>query len=301
MHTFANPSPTKAPFDGAQQHSSFSIDPSSGILYGQSAAGGSGDQGMLYAVQPDGTGFTDLHDFKKADASDPHGRIVLAGGVLYGIAGAGGSSNFGAVYAYQLTAPPSGSAFTVLHTFAGGAKDGALSDHGYLTPVTVGSGTFFFGMTQCGGAGGGKDACGKSNGGGDGVIFQIDPTAAPGSHAAFSIAYSFQGTEMGDGASPFGSLLYDGTYLYGTTRVGGAYDGGVVFRLLPPSFGSTATPDILYAFGKSPNDGLNPIDNVIKVGDTLYGLTVNGGTSGPAPAGKGSGNGAIFAIPVPAH
>jgi uncharacterized repeat protein (TIGR03803 family) len=293
VHTFADPSPTVAPFDGAEQHSSFSIDPTSGALYGQSAAGGANDHGMLYSVQPDGATFTDLYDFAKSDGDDPHGRIVLVSGVLYGIARKGGSSDLGAVYAYRLT----GSHFTVLHTFAGGHGDGASSDHGYLTPVTLGGETTLFGMTQCGGAGTGQDACSHSDGGGDGVIFQINPT--PDGSATFSIVHSFQGTEKNDGAGPYGSLLYDGTYLYGTTSAGGAYDKGTVFRFTPPSFGGTVTPTVLYEFGTKTDDGIKPIDDVIKLGDTLYGMTVYGGASGPSPDDVGvHGSGAIFALPL---
>jgi uncharacterized repeat protein (TIGR03803 family) len=285
VHTFANPLPTSAPYDGAQQHSSFTVDPNSGALYGQTANGGANGKGMLYSVNTDGTGFTDLHDFSKSDADDPHGRIVLVDQTLYGIARQGGASNFGAVYAYGLAGT-----FTVLHTFAGGANDGATSDHGFVTPVVIDGRTVLFGMTQCGGtgSGSGKDACSGSGGGGDGVIFQVDPAAGSGS-ANFNIAYSFQGTAQGDGAAPYGSLMYDGTYLYGTTSAGGQFDKGTVFRLTPPAFGMTATPTVLYSFGGAPNDGAKPIDNVIEVGSTLYGLTVYGG----------AGSGTIFAVPLP--
>lgn len=301
VHTFGG-----AP-DGAQQHSSFSIDPITGVLYGQSAAGGASNDGLLYAVNPDGTGFTPLHSFTKAEGRNPHGRIMLVDGVLYGIARsdgtlADGTSGQGAVFACTLTTtkPLACASFAVLHTFAGGNGDGALSDHGYLTPVAIGGKTVLFGLTQCGGSGSGKNACGSSDGGGGGVVFQIDPSATPGSSKAFNLVYSFQGNEHGDGAGPYGSLLYDGTHLYGTTSAGGTYDGGTVFRFKPVPFGSTTTPDVIYAFGAAKGDGSKPIDNVIRVGSMLYGMTVYGGAPGASPDDtKVTGNGAIFAIPVP--
>jgi uncharacterized repeat protein (TIGR03803 family) len=285
--------------DGAQQHSSFSIDPMSGLLYGQSAAGGANNDGLLYAVSTDGTQFISLHDFKKGTGRDPHGRIVLDNGVLYGITRsdgdlpAAGKYGYGTVFAYKLASPLANGPVSVLHVFAGAPDDGALSDHGYLTPVAVGSKTIFFGMTQCGGAGTGKSSCASSDGGGAGIIFQIDPTATPGSKEAFSIVYSFQGQEHGDGAAPYGSLMYDGTYLYGTTSDGGAYGNGTVFRFKPVAFGATATPTQLYQFGANANDGAKPIDNVIRIGSTLYGMTVYGG------AGASPGSGTVFAIPLP--
>lgn len=308
VHTFANPSPTTAPFDGAQQHSSFSIDPVTGVLYGQSAAGGANGDGMLYAVNPDGSGFTDLHDFAKDDGRNPHGRIVLVDGVLYGIAKSDGKLpgsdhdgkyGFGSVYAFPVTTPLANGPVSVLHVFAGAPDDGAYSDHGYLTAVTVGGKTLLFGLTQCGGAGPKNAAC-KGNGDGSGVVFQVDPAAAPGSARAFSIVHSFQAGSASDGALPYGSLMYDGTYLYGTTSAGGAYGNGTVFRFAPVPMGGTATPTLLYQFGADANDGIKPIDNVIRVGNTLYGMTVYGGASGPSPDEPSvNGSGTIFAIPLP--
>jgi len=308
VHTFANPSPASAPFDGAQQHSSFSIDPVTGVLYGQSAAGGATNDGMLYAVNPDGSGFTDLHDFSKDDGRNPHGRIVLVDGVLYGIAKSdgrlpdsdgGGKYGFGSVYAFPVTTPLANGPVSVLHVFAGAPDDGAYSDHGYLTAVTVGGKTILFGMTQCGGAGPKNAAC-KGNGDGSGVVFQIDPAAAPGSAKAFAVVHSFQAASATDGALPYGSLMYDGTYLYGTTSAGGAYGNGTVFRFAPVPMGGTATPTLLYQFGANANDGIKPIDNVIRVGNALYGMTVYGGASGPSPDDPSvNGSGTVFAIPLP--
>lgn len=290
---------------GAQQHSSFSVDPVTGMLYGMTAEGGDHGGGLLYAVKPDGTNFVALYSFHKSEGTNPHGRIVLVNGVLYGILRSDGTtsdgkSGHGAVFSFKLTSPLAAGAITVLHTFAGGNDDSGLSDHGYLTPVTVGGKTILFGLTQCGGSGSGKDACGSSDGGGGGTLFQIDPSATPGSSAAYNLAYSFQGEAQGDGAGPYGSLMYDGQYLYGTTSAGGKHGMGTVFRVAPMAMGSTATPTILAHFGGSSNDGQKPIDNVIRVGNTLYGLTVYGGASGKSPDSSSyTGNGAIFAIPLP--
>ncbi|MFO1413752.1 MAG: choice-of-anchor tandem repeat GloVer-containing protein [Burkholderiales bacterium] len=312
VHTFANPSPTKAPYDGAQQHSSFSIDPGTGFLYGQTAAGGANGNGMLYAMQSDGSQFTDLYDFPKDGGTDPHGRIVLVSGtqkVLYGITrkdgllstSSSGSKNYGygTVFAFTLNAAGTGGTASVLHVFGGAPDDGALSDHGYVTPVTVNGRTLLYGMTQCGGAGP-KNANCKGNGDGSGVIFAIDPSATPGSSGAYAVIYSFQATSSKDGAMPYGSLMYDGTYLYGTTSAGGKYGNGTVFRFAPVAPGSTATVTLLYEFGGQANDGIKPIDNVIKVGNTLYGMTVYGGVTTASPDNPDiTGNGTVFAIPLP--
>jgi len=302
------------PDAGAQQHSSFSIDPQTGMLYGQTAKGGTRDGGLLYAISPDGSTFVPLHNFTEDEGSNPHGRIVLDNGVLYGIARSNGTvpadaaghkaSGHGAIYAFTLTTPLASGPITVLHTFAGGPDDGALSDHGYLTPVTDSHGKrIFYGLTQCGGTGSGADACASKDGGGDGVIFQIDPSAAADGRGGFSIVHSFKGKENDDGADPYGSLMFDGTYLYGTTSLGGKHDQGTVFRIKPPDrFGDTAEPEILYHFGDHHDDGHKPIDNVVEYCHVLYGMTVYGGASGPSPDDTSeTGRGAIFAIPNPSR
>ncbi len=87
-----------------------------------------------------------------------------------------------------------------------------------------------------------------------------------------------------DGANPYGSLLIDGTDLYGTTASGGAANKGTVFHLSTDG----GNFSILHSFAGNP-DGEKPIDNVIMLNNTLYGMTVFGGTSN---------EGTIFAIPL---
>lgn len=286
IHTF-----TDTP-DGAQQHSSFSIDPVSGALYGQTASGGAKGKGLLYSIAPNGSAFTPLHDFSKSEGDDPHGRIVLVGRTLWGIARKGGASDLGTVYSYDLDT----ATFSVVHQFSGAPNDSAFSDHGYLTPVTIGGKVLLFGLTQCGGSGTGADACAGSSGGGDGTVFVVDTSTAP---ASFSVFYSFRGTENGDGADPYGSLLFDGTYLYGTTSSGGKYDKGTVFRIAPALPGMPASSSIVYSFGSSPGDGARPIDNVIEYNNALYGMTVYGGANVPSPDNSNfTGNGTVFAVPL---
>ena len=312
VHTFANPSPATAPFDGAQQHSSFSIDATTGLFYGQSAAGGANGNGMLYAMKSDGTQFTDLYDFPKDGGTDPHGRIVLVActpNVLYGITRKDGllstaadgskSYGYGTILAFTLNAAGTGGTASVLHVFAGAPNDAAFSDHGYLTPATVGGKTYLFGMTQCGGAGPKNAAC-AGNGDGSGAIFALDPTLPAGSSGAYAVVYSFQAASAIDGALPYGSLMYDGTYLYGTTSAGGQYGNGTVFRFAPVAPGGSASPTLLHPFGGKANDGIKPIDNVVKVGNMLYGMTVYGGAPGASPDDPAvNGNGTVFAIALP--
>jgi len=280
IHAFAG-----APSDGAQQHSSFSIDTSTGVLYGQSALGGTHDHGFIYSIAPGGGATTPIYSFSSSDGEEPHGRILQVGSTLWGITRKGGSADLGTVFSYRLPSGP----FTVVHNFTGAGSDGAHSDHGYLTAVASGSDTILYGMTQCGGTGRGGDESDCSGmGGGDGVIFQID--TATGNYNTF---YQFTGTNNNDGADPYGSLLYDPAsgYLYGTTRLGGSHDDGTVFRIAPQAFGATGSIQQFYHFDGTNGDGAKPIDNVIVDAGTVYGMTTEGGSS--------KDDGTVFAIPIP--
>lgn len=73
-----------------------------------------------------------------------------------------------------------------------------------------------------------------------------------------------------EGRNPCSGFYNNGTYLYGTTRLGGTSDFGTLFRMLPNGSGYTKLHDF----------GLNsvPLTAPIQVGSNLYGVTPNGGT-----------------------
>ncbi|MDD2769202.1 MAG: hypothetical protein PHT19_10740, partial [Methylococcus sp.] len=87
-----------------------------GRLYGTTFQGGNSDAGTVYALAPDGSGYTVLHSFDGANGSSPQaGLIQGADGRMYGTASEGGSSNAGAVYALAAD----GRGYSVLHSFDG--------------------------------------------------------------------------------------------------------------------------------------------------------------------------------------
>src|SRR2546425_1152833 len=69
---------------------------SGNTLYGTARDGGSGGNGTVFAVNTDGTGFTNLYSYTftqyytNSDGADPHG-LILSGNTLYGTT-YGGSS-----------------------------------------------------------------------------------------------------------------------------------------------------------------------------------------------------------------
>ena len=87
---------------------------SGNTLYGTAARGGSAAGGTVFAVNTDGTGFTNLHSFTaNSDGVDPIGALVLLGNTLYGTASDGGSYNAGTLFAVNTD----GTGFRNLHNF----------------------------------------------------------------------------------------------------------------------------------------------------------------------------------------
>jgi uncharacterized repeat protein (TIGR03803 family) len=86
-----------------------------------------------------------------------------------------------------------------------------------------------------------------------------------------------------DGSFPFGALVSDRSgNLYGTTEVGGPFQGGTVYKLTrPTTLGGSWTESILYSFGTSSTDGTAPKGALVFDGKgNLYGSASIGGTLG---------------------
>jgi len=68
--------------DGA--HPSGSLILSDNTLYGTTTYGGYWGRGTVFAINTDGTGFTNLHSFSFSDGSNPQAGLVLSSNTLYG-------------------------------------------------------------------------------------------------------------------------------------------------------------------------------------------------------------------------
>ena len=179
-------------------------------LYGMTYYGGAGDLGTIFKFDTKKNVETVLHSFAGGtnDGAYPYGSLTLSGTTLYGMTFEGGAGGKGTIFKLDTKT----NVVTVLHSFAGGANDGA-SPYGSLTL----SGTTLYGMTRSGGAGQA------------GTIFKFD-TATD----LVTVLHSFAGG-ANDGASPYGSLTLSGTTLYGMTEAGGADGGfGTIFSI--PTF-----------------------------------------------------------------
>ncbi len=81
---------------------------SSNTLYGTAQFGGSSGKGTVFAVKPDGAGFTNLHSFTatvsgtNSDGANPLCSLILSGSIFYGTTPKGGSSGGGTVFSLLL-------------------------------------------------------------------------------------------------------------------------------------------------------------------------------------------------------
>jgi uncharacterized repeat protein (TIGR03803 family) len=251
------------------------------VLYGMTSEGGkkggtTGD-GTVFSFDTSDNTYTRIYSFEGKQGADPHGQLILDpdGTTFYGMTRAGGPHDVGVIFSFsaKCSATSCKYKYKVLHNFACpghstpmcvDSSDGATPDHGTL----VQNNSTLFGLTTYGGAFG------------NGALFSI---RTDGSH--FKILQSFGNPGTNDGINPYGSLTLNGTTLYGTTQLGGSQGFGTVFQI--DTTGDNY--DRIYDF-QGGNDAANPIDNVILLDDTLYGMTEAGGQCG---------DGAIFSLVPP--
>jgi uncharacterized repeat protein (TIGR03803 family) len=233
-------------------------------LYGTAGAGGSSGNGTVFAVNTDGTGFTNLHSFTafpfghytNTDGANPSASLVLSGNALYGTAEAGGGGGVGTVFALDTD----GSGFTNLHSFTP-EPYGTNGDGGNPESSLIILGNTLYGTASGGGGYGG------------GTVFAVNTDGT-----GFTNLHTFTGGS--DGANPSASLVLSGNTLYGTAVLGGTNGSGTVFALNTDGSGFTN----LHSFTPEPygtnGDGANPSASLVLSGNTLYGTTVHGGSGG---------------------
>ena len=165
-------------------------------LYGSTAYGGASDDGVLFSIGTDGTGYKLLHQFTGTDGKIPAGFLRIGqGGVLYGVTQQGGPSypkkNYGVLFSLK----PDGT-YAVLHVFTNG-PDGSAPN----TLLIASNGTLVGSATYAGS--GISSQCRQ----GCGTVFEYAPTTA-----AFTVLHSFDGF---DGAFPYVGSFGPGPTIYG--------------------------------------------------------------------------------------
>jgi uncharacterized repeat protein (TIGR03803 family) len=249
--------------DGANPYAGLVL--SGNILYGTASGGGSLDNGTVFAVNTNGTGFVVLHSFTGGnDGSSPYGELVLSGTNLYGTAFGGGADSEGTVFKIST----GGTGFAVLHSFTG--SDGSLPYAGLVL-----SGTILYGTASQG--------AGTSGG----IVFAVNTSGT-----GFSILHNF--AALSDGSDLQAGLILSGNALYGTALFGGGFDNGTIFTV------NTNGTDFanVYSFtalnGAANSDGAFPYAGLIQSANALYGTAAAGGISSNGTAFAVNTNGAGF-------
>jgi len=244
LHSFTN-SP-----DGANPYASLIL--SGNTLYGTTQFGGSSNIGTVFAVNTDGTGFTNLYSFIGSSyEANPRASLILSGNTLYGTATYGGGSDNGTVFAINTN----GMGFTNLYSFTGGS-DGANPFDGLILSGNTLYGTAFNGGSSY-----------------SGTLFAVNTSGT-----GFTNLYTFTGGS--DGGNPFAGLILSGSTLYGTAEFGGSSGRGTMFAINTNGMGFTN----LYSFTAAPypnftnSDGGNPFGGLILSGNTLYGTAAYAGS-----------------------
>jgi uncharacterized repeat protein (TIGR03803 family) len=223
--------------------------------------------------------FTTLVNFDGSDGDGPSVVIQATDGNFYGTASGGGICPYcGTVF--KIT--PSGT-LTTLYTFCAqtNCADGD-SPFGGVIQATDGN---FYGTTSSGWSNNGN--CPDNMG--CGTIFKI--TAA----GNLTTLYSFCTlTNCIDGWAPDAGLVQgaDGNF-YGTTNLGGAHQGGTVYKITPA--GELTT---LYSFCAQANctDGYDPNALIRATDGNFYGTTISGGAGQTTTCEISAGCGTVFKI-----
>ena len=225
-------------------------------LYGTAHGGGLGGYGNIFAINTDGSGFTNLHNFStpvnsptNSDGLSPFAGLIAAGNTLFGTTSEGGSRGWGTVFRINTD----GSGLTELKAFDGLAMDpttyyytnaDGAEPHGHLV---LAGGTLYGTTTQGGSLGGG-------------TIFAVG-TNGSGFTTLHTLSSAISGT------SP-NALTLAGNRLYGTTPAGGAAGGGTLFALNTNGSGFSTLHSFAYDAA-----GFNAIADVVVSSNIVYGAT----------------------------
>ncbi len=271
LHSFTGGS------DGASPQAGLVL--SGSTLYGTGGYGGSSGRGTVFAVNTNGTGFTNLHSFTGGDGANPFAGLILSNNTLYGTSSHGSYSDYGTVFAVNTD----GTAFTNLHSFNGSA--GVRPYAGLIL-----SGNTLYGTAIQGGSGN------------SGTVFAVntDGTGSTNLHSFTALAQTYLSNS--DGGYPRAGLILSGNTLYGTANSGGSSANGTVFKVNNNGTGFTNlhsfTAKVLDTDISSPiygfytnSDGAGPRAGLILSGNALFGTPY-----GTAAYGGSSGRGTVFAV-----
>ncbi len=201
-----------------------------GVFYGLTSNGGTG-LGEIFKFDPFTNIYTSLHQFDGSDGMFPNASLVQLDGFLYGMTT---TANNGPGVLFQFD--PMTLVYDELHFYAGGANDGA-APYGTLV-ILKGS---LYGMTRDGG---------DTN---QGIIFKYNSSGT----GTYTILHEF---DINTGGNPEGSLSVLNDSLYGMTKQGGTFAGGVIFKCDTTGISYTVLKHLTETSGQSPSGSLSSGD-----------------------------------------
>jgi uncharacterized repeat protein (TIGR03803 family) len=253
LYSFAGGADDANPLNGL-------ITDSAGNLYGRTYESGGGN-GVIFALSKSGSVWTKQVIYDGAPGYA--GLTMDTAGNIFGVTGD---------IVFELS--PNGHGGwnpTVIHTFAGGPKDGLVAEG---TPVLDKDGNLY-GTTLGGGS--------KNNG----TVYELSPVKKGKNKGKWTerILHSFRGGNK-DGSEPFAGIVFDAVgNIYGTTEIAGNSLAGTVYELVAPVGKGGYKEKVLWKFNNT--DGYEPVDSLIlDSAGNLYG-TASGGSSG---------NGVVFEV-----
>lgn len=187
------------------------------------------------------------HTFTGSSDGAKPSQVIWTNGLIYGSTSDGGTTGSGTIFTFD----PSSGAYTTIYSFTGEADNGSQPNNLLVTANAI------YGTTSSGGTNNGY-----------GMVFS---TALDGT--GLVQLYSFGPNP--DGGDPVSGLTLGGATLYGMTSSGGSgVYWGTIFSINTNGTGYTT----LHSFSGEPDGGL-PRGELVLAGNTLYGVTYEGGAN----------------------
>ena len=242
-------------------------------LYGTTVEGGTANDGTVFKVNTDGSGFAVLKHFTGADGLNPQASLTLCGAALCGTTHGGGFGGYGTVFQVN----PDGSDFCVLKSFTGSDGSGPCGRLAWSNGA-------LYGTTAVGG-----DA-------NNGVIFALYFSTTPTilTNPASQAATAGSTVDLVAGAAGLPPLAYQ-WFFDGTNALSGATSpslhlenvqlsqAGFYAVVVTNAFGAvTSAPAMLSVTPSPPVILTAPSSQAVAVGDTVV-LTIS--SAGSLPLG----------------
>jgi uncharacterized repeat protein (TIGR03803 family) len=246
LHTF-----TGGKTDGCVPVGALQMD-ASGNLYGTASGCGAHAKGAVFKLTPNGKESL-MHSFAggSSDGAYPGSVLMDKEGNLYGVTQGGGGKNCGGEGCGVLFKLSKKGTLTMLHRFAGGARDGCQPEG---SVAMDGAGNLYGTATVCGSAG-------------EGNVWKVNKSGSE------TILHNFAGGSS-DGCLPEAGVVLDSSgNLYGDTASCGASDYGTLYEL-------SASGEFSLRLSFDGSNGSQPVDNLLWTANSeLLGTAFAGGTS----------------------